>query len=202
MSNLSFKVLKKDSTGTRASRGLRNKGFIPVVLYNHQNNRQFVLLYKDFYQAYCQNIVLGRLIELFDNKETYYAIVKEIQLHPVSSKPVHVDFLLVKTHASLQIAIRIKILNTDKAPGLKKGGVLNLVNKQVKVLCLPENIPPYIEVDVQGLNIGDNIKVQDIKVPVGTKIISQKKIILLTITGRVEDKEILEHKDNEDNIKH
>lgn len=122
MSNLIFRVLKKELTGTRASRRLRNKGFIPVVLYDCQNNRQFTLPYKDFYQVYCQNAVLGRLIELHDDSKIYYTIVQEIQIHPVSSKLLHIDFLLVKTNIPVQIAIRIKLLNMDKAPGLKQGG--------------------------------------------------------------------------------
>jgi len=193
MSSLVFVVEEKKATGTGAARELRRKGLLPVVAYSRQEKPlHFSLSFKEFFQEYSEGNILARVAELKHGNKTYKAIAIEVQTDPVSDRPIHIDFQLVKDNEPIKVAISIKIINKEKSPGLKKGGALNMINKRVKISCLPRNIPPFLGVDISGLEIGNNIHIQDIKLPEGVVPVLHENFTVLTIAGRIE-----EEKDNQ-----
>jgi large subunit ribosomal protein L25 len=188
MSSLVFAVAEKKAGGTGASRELRRQGLLPIVAYYGQEKpHHFSLSFNEFFQEYSKGNILARVAELKHGGKTYKAIAKEVQTDPVSDRPIHVDFQLVKENEPIKVAISVKVLNKEKSPGLKKGGALNMINKKVKLICLPKNIPAFLEVDISGLEIGNNIHINDVKLPEGATPVLHDNFTILTIAGRVEE---------------
>lgn len=120
-------------------------------------------------------------------KEVLKVIPREVQTDPVTDNPIHVDFQLVNENIPIKVSVRVKVINQDKSPGIKKGGVLNIVKRNIALNCIPRNIPRYLEIDVSGFEIGQNIHINDIKLADGVSPVEHGNFTVLTITGRVEE---------------
>jgi large subunit ribosomal protein L25 len=97
------------------------------------------------------------------------ALARDIQLHPVTDRPEHVDFMRVGATTRIRVGIPVKFINQDKSPGLKRGGVLNVVRHTIEVYCRVDNIPQSFSIDLDGLDIGDSIHISKVKLPEGVK---------------------------------
>jgi large subunit ribosomal protein L25 len=187
MSGLFFIAAERKLTGTGSAREARKNGLIPVVVYGFGENHKFTISYKEFYQEYSKGNITTRSAELKEREDVYQTIVKDVQTDPVLGTPIHVDFQLVRDETHVKISARIKVINQEKAPGIKKGGTLNLVNRKIELICLPKSIPQNIEVDIKSLEIGSNIRVNDIIMPAGTERVSQDNYPILSIVGRIKE---------------
>jgi large subunit ribosomal protein L25 len=195
MSILVFTVTERKTKGTGPSRKLRRQGLIPIVIYHgHKKNLHLYLEYKQFFHEYSKGNILSRVSELKYNQATYKGIIKEVQINPVTDKPIHIDFQLVNENELISISIGVKVLNKEKTPGIKKGGTLNLIKKRIQLKCLPKNIPLFLEVDISTLEIGDNIHINEIILPEGSIPVLRNNFTVLTIEGRAEEKEEKEEK--------
>ena len=94
---------------------------------------------------------------------------KDVQFHPVSSRPIHVDFLRIGEHSTVTVAIPVRFDNEEDSPGLKRGGVLNIVQHDIELICDAAEIPDELHIDLTGLEIGDSIHISDVKLPKGAK---------------------------------
>ena len=94
---------------------------------------------------------------------------KDVQFHPVSSRPVHVDFLRIGEHSTVTVAVPVRFDNEEASPGIKRGGVLNVVRHELELVCDAAEIPDEIHVDLDGLDIGDSIHISAIKLPKGVE---------------------------------
>ena len=157
-------------------RELRAKGSIPAILYGGKIESKKIYLDKKIINNLInsENFLSNILnMEIEGKKEKVLA--REIAYHPISDEPIHIDFLRIVDGAKIVLEIPVKFINTEKSPGLKKGGVLNIVRRKVELKCPTENIPSELIVDLENTEIGTSIKISAIKLPTN---------VLPTIQGR------------------
>lgn len=185
-----FSAEIKQGTGRGASRALRRDGRLPAVIYGGSDEPEMVSLsLNEFTKEYQKGGIKTRPVEIAAGKKTISAITKVIQTHPVTDVPVHIDFLRIGKDTVVNVDITIRVINEDKSPGVKKGGIANIVSRKVAFLCHPSSIPHHIEIDLADLEIGHIVHINDIKLPEGVKPADKSNFTLLTIIGRTEEVE-------------
>ncbi len=158
----------RDRAGKGASRALRRDGRVPAVVYGEKKEPLSIhveekLLTKMLHTGHFMNSVV--MIEL-GGKPTR-TLPKAVDFHPVTSRPVHVDFLRISEHTKVHVAVPVRFDNEDAAPGLKRGGVLNVVQHELQLVCDAAHIPNEIHIALDGLEIGDSIHISHVKLPNG-----------------------------------
>ena len=156
----------RDRAGKGASRALRREGRVPAVVYGDKQEPLSVhveekLLAKMLSTGHFMNSVV--MVEV-DGKPNR-TLPKDVQFHPVSSRPVHVDFLRIGEHAQVHVNVPLRFVNEEASPGLKRGGVLNAVMHDLELVCDAAEIPDEIVIDLTGLEIGDTIHLSAVKLP-------------------------------------
>ena len=188
---------EKKGSGTGSARALRSEGKIPAVIYGFNENHMISLVYKDFLKEYQKGNLLSKLLDIKFGKKTLKVIPREVQTDPVTDNPIHVDFQLIKEDVPIKVAVRVKVTNQDKSPGIKRGGILNIVRKYISLNSIPKNIPEYLEIDISGFEIGRNVHINDIVLLKDVVPVDKDNFTVLTIAGRVEEKEEEEEKTEE-----
>lgn len=187
---LKFDATERGNAGTGSARALRREGQIPVIIYgDNKKEVRASLSLKNFSKEYQKGGMKTKLLELTLGKEKITALPKEIQVDPVTDNPIHVDLLRIGKDSSVQVAIAIRTLNDDKAPGIKKGGAINIAHRELLLQCHPAKIPHHIEIDVSTMDIGQSIHLSDIKLPEGCEASESPETTLLSMVGRVEESE-------------
>ncbi len=155
---------------------LRVDGFVPGILYGGSEQNKKISLNKNSINNLIdsENFFSDILNLKIDGKEEK-VLPRDISFDPLSDEPVHVDFLRIVKGAKLALEIPVKFVNSEKSPGLKKGGVLNIVRRKIELKCPAENIPSELMVDLDNTEIGTSIKISSIKLP---------KNVVPTIRGR------------------
>lgn len=172
MSELSnLPATSRDRAGKGAARATRRNGFVPGVIYGGKQAPTLIAIAPKYLIAEMRKP--GFKARLFDiaveGGATERALAKDVQLHPVTDMPVHVDFLRVGKDTVLHVNVPVHFVNHEKSPGLKRGGVLNIVRHDVEMVCSPDNIPPTLDIDLTGLDIGDTVHISAVKLPAGVK---------------------------------
>jgi large subunit ribosomal protein L25 len=179
-----LKATLRNNTGKGVARRLRKSGLVPAVVYG--NNKDTLLLavsaneLTKLLRGKEENVFInlrvenGKIIEKF-------TLIKELQLNPVNRKFLHVDFYEIDKQQAITLDIPIHF--TGEAVGVELGGDLHHVKREIKVSCLFAVLPDFFEVDVSHLNIGDSIKVQDLKLPEGITILDHEDTILASVTA-------------------
>ncbi len=167
---LTLPAQARDRAGKGASRALRRDGRVPAVVYGDKKEPLSVhveekLLAKMLNTGHFMNSVV--MVEL-DGKQNR-TLPKAVDFHPVTSRPIHVDFLRIGEHSKVTVAVPVRFDNEEASPGLKRGGVLNIVQHDLEIVCDAAEIPDEIHIDVTGLDIGDSIHISDVKQPKGAK---------------------------------
>jgi large subunit ribosomal protein L25 len=162
MSNL--KAIKREETSTGSNNKLRINGFIPAILYGGKNPNQKISIEK----KEIKNIVnsenfLSKVLELDIDGKKEKVIPREVAYHVVSEEPIHIDFMRIVAGKKIILEIPVKFINHPDSPGLKRGGVLNIVRRKVELKCPGENIPDDITIDLAGTDIGTSIKISSVK---------------------------------------
>jgi len=165
-----LKAETRDGTGKGPAFQARQKGLIPAVVYGGNGNPENVAV---------DSHTLGRQIEaghflttlfmLYVNGKKTRVIPREVQLDPVSDRPVHVDFMRLAEGGTVRLEIPVHFNGQETSPGLKKGGVLNIVRHSIGLICPADNIPHTIEVDVSSLDINETIHIKALTLPNGVK---------------------------------
>src|SRR3982751_3226889 len=158
----------RDRAGQGASRALARNGRVPAVVYGQKKDPLSVhveekLLSKMLSSGHFMNSVV--MIDV-DGKPTR-TLPKAVDFHPVTSRPVHVDFLRISEHTKVNVAVPLRFDNEDASPGLKRGGVLNVVVHELEIVCDAASIPNEIHIPLDGLEIGDSIHIGQVKLPDG-----------------------------------
>ena len=159
----------RERAGKGASRALRREGRVPAVIYGGKEEPTTIhveekLLVRQLGTGHFMNSIV--MIEM-DGK-ALRTIPKDVSLHPVSDRPVHVDFLRLSRDSKVEVAVPVVFVNEEASPGLKKGGVLNVVRHELELVCDGEKIPSQIEIDVTGLEVGDSIHISSVNLPEGS----------------------------------
>jgi large subunit ribosomal protein L25 len=158
----------RDRAGKGASRALRREGRVPAVVYGEKKEPLSIhveekLLSKMMSTGHFMNSVV--MID-FAGKP-HRTLPKAVDFHPVTSRPVHVDFLRIGEHTKVTVAVPVRFDNEDDSPGLKRGGVLNVVQHELELVCDAAHIPNEIHIPLDGLEIGDSVHISQVKLPDG-----------------------------------
>ena len=145
---------------------LRNNGNVPAIIYGGKDENQKISVTKKQIKSLIEkeNFASDVILLKVDGKE-YNVLPREIVFDTVSDEPIHVDFLKIVSGSKINLEIPVKFINNDKCPGLKRGGVLNIVRRKVELRCPTESIPKELVVDLEDLDIGSSIKISYIKLP-------------------------------------
>ena len=167
---VNIRVNERKTAGKGAARAERRAGLIPGVIYGEEKEPvMFSISALDLDAQLRQSGFWTRQFEIEVGKNKYHAICQDIQTHPITDRPIHIDFLRVSANTELQIEVPVMYENELAAPGLKNGGVLNAIYRSIEVMCKPKDIPETLFVDLTGLEMGDVVKLGDVKFPAGVK---------------------------------
>jgi large subunit ribosomal protein L25 len=191
MAGIVLNVEKRERTGTGGARATRKADLIPGVLYGGaRGSIPIEIKAKDVEMALRSGKFLSHMVELNHQGEKQPVIPRAIQFHPVSDKPIHVDLYRVEENAEIAIDVVVHFKNHAESPGLKRGGVLNVVRHTIKLKCKANKIPEEIVVDLTGLDIGDSIHISSITLPEGTRpVIRDRDFTVATVAGRKAEEE-------------
>ena len=162
MSNL--KAIKRESKYTGSNNRLRSDGLVPAILYGGKDaNQNISVQKKDIKSLVYSDTFLSKVLELDIDGKKEKVIPRDVAFHVVSEEPIHIDFMRIVTGKKIILEIPVKFINHPDSPGLKRGGVLNIVRRKVELKCPAENIPNEIVVDLAGTDIGTSIKISSVK---------------------------------------
>ncbi|MBZ9936441.1 50S ribosomal protein L25/general stress protein Ctc [Mesorhizobium sp. BR1-1-16] len=172
----------RNRVGKGAARASRREGKIPAVIYgDKQSPLAIELSHKDVFLKLHAGGFLTTVATINVDGDKIRVIPRDFALDPVTDQPIHVDFLRITAGATIHVQIPVQVINEDKAPGLKAGGVLNIVTHEIDLNCPADAIPDHIVVDLTGLNIGDSVHLSSITLPEGVKPTSAEDATLATI---------------------
>jgi large subunit ribosomal protein L25 len=163
-----LKAQARDRVGKGAARALRRQGLVPAVIYgDKQPPVGIAISYKDAMQRIYAGGFLSHVLTLDVDGQKHKVIPRDYQLDPVRDFAMHVDFLRVGAGTKLRVDVAVHFINELKSPGLKRGGVLNIVRHTVELVCPPESIPEFVTIDLDGKDIGDSIHISSVTLPEG-----------------------------------
>tara|TARA_B100000700_G_scaffold197388_1_gene217144 strand:- start:272 stop:1006 length:735 start_codon:yes stop_codon:yes gene_type:complete len=164
MNSLEASIRKTTTKGELNS--LRKNDQVPAIIYGGKEENQKISLPKKQVQFLIdQENFLSKIISINIDGNQINVLPREVNYDPISDNPIHIDFLRIVKGAKIIIEIPVKFINNEKSPGLKRGGVLNIVRRSVELKCPTETIPDELIVDLDGLEIGTSIKISSIKLP-------------------------------------
>ena len=164
MSNLKAKIRENLTSGSNNK--LRAEGLIPAILYGGKNqNLNISVSKKEISNIISSETFLSKVLELDIDGKKEKVIPRDVAYHVVSEEPMHIDFMRIVSGKKIILEIPVKFINHPDSPGLKRGGVLNIVRRKVELKCPAESIPNEIIVDLAGTDIGTSIKISSVKLP-------------------------------------
>jgi len=183
--NYAFSAEKREQAGKGVARSLRREGKIPAVIYGDKKEPVKIHLSENAaHTEYHKGHMFTTVCELDVEGEKHVVLARDIQLHPVTDIVRHIDFLRVNDKTKIAVDVPVHFINEDKSPGLEEKGILNVVRHTVELRCSAMNIPDYIEVSLEGLDMGDAAKSTDATLPSGaTFVIDDREFTIATIAA-------------------
>ncbi len=175
----------RQAFGTGAARAARRAGLVPGVIYGTGLETVSVAIdAKAFSLEYGKGGFFSRLYELELAGEKLRVLPRDVQVHPVTDTPLHVDFLRLTADSRINVEVAVQFTNDEESPGIKRGGVLNVVRHTVELNCRADSIPEAISVDLTGLDIGASVHISQIDLPEGvTPTITDRDFTVATIAA-------------------
>jgi large subunit ribosomal protein L25 len=185
MADICLNVEVRENTGTGGARADRRLGLVPGILYGgNLGNVPISLNGNEVRKAINSGEFINSTITIEHKGDKQLVITRDVQFHPVSEKAVHVDLYRVDADQIIEMDVAVHFINHEEAPGLKKGGALNVVRHDIALLCPAGNIPSAIEIDLTGMDIGDSVHISEIKLPKGIEsAITDRDFTIVTVTG-------------------
>ncbi|ONF96250.1 50S ribosomal protein L25/general stress protein Ctc [Sphingomonas jeddahensis] len=156
----------RDRVGKGASRALRRDGRVPAVIYGQNKEPTSIHLEE---KALVKALGTGHFMNTVVMVNGERTLPKDVHFHPVTDRPVHVDFLRISAHATVTVAVPVVFIDEEEAPGLKKGGVLNVVRHELELVCDAAEIPSEVTISLKGLDVGDSLHISAVTLPQGTQ---------------------------------
>ncbi|WP_375665359.1 50S ribosomal protein L25/general stress protein Ctc [Bartonella sp. TT121SHDZB] len=180
-----LKAEKRERVGKGSSRELRRNGLIPAVIYGEKQPPLAITVpYKEIFYKIHAGGFRTTIATIVLDKQKIMVLPKDYQLDPVRDFPLHVDFLRISAKSVVEVNIPVHFLNEDTAPGLKKGGVLNIVRHEIECTAPASAIPEAIEIDLSSYSIGDSIHISAVQLPKDvTPIIQDRDFTIATIAA-------------------
>jgi large subunit ribosomal protein L25 len=181
----------RQDTGKGPARLLRRQGKLPGIMYGAGIEPiKIAIGQHEFSQVLRRPGFFAHVVELTLGNEKHRVLPRALQRNPVTDIPEHVDFLRITDAAEVHVMVRVLFKNREKSPGLKRGGTLNIVRRELELLCTSDHIPEVIEIDLAGTNIGQSIHISHIPLPQGVRpAISDRDFTVAAIVGRRGQKE-------------
>ena len=180
-----LKATKRTTASAGQINKLRSDGFVPGILYGgKQNNLNISLTKLHLRDILKTETFLSKVVDLDIDGSPEKAIPREVAYDPVSDEPIHIDFMRIVKGSKLILEVPVKFINSDKSPGLKKGGVLNIVRRKVELKCPAENIPDEIIVDLDNIEINKSLKISSVKLPENVvPTITDRDFVIATVAA-------------------
>ncbi|MGK0398673.1 MAG: large subunit ribosomal protein L25 [Gammaproteobacteria bacterium] len=172
--NIQLSAEPREDSGKGASRRLRHTGMTPAVVYGGDDAPISIMLkHSDFFHALENEAIYTQLIDLKVGKKTEVVVLRDLQRHPFKQKVMHADFFRIDNKKPIHVTVPVHTLNSEECVGVKTdGGMISLMMSDIEVVCLPKNIPEYLEIDVAELHLGETIHLSQIKMPKGVEIVA------------------------------
>jgi large subunit ribosomal protein L25 len=180
-----LKAASREGTGKAANRVIRKEGRVPGVIYGDSQPPENVSVeYREIFKQVQTGHFLSTVYMLDFGGKKVRVIPRDVQLHPVRDFPIHVDFLRISKTSRVDVEVQVHFVGEAESPGLKRGGVLNVVRHEIELSCPADAIPESIEVNVAGTDIGDSIHISSVKLPPNvTPTIADRDFTIATIVG-------------------
>ena len=175
----------RERAGKGASRVLRREGRVPAVIYGGKQEPVSVHVEeKELIRQLGTGHFFNSIVELTVGGETVRTLPKDVAFHPVTDRPLHADFLRLSADAKVHVEVPVIFANEAASPGLKRGGVLNIVRHELELVCEADKIPDDIVIDVTGLEVGASIHISHVKLPAGVaSAITDRDFTIATIVA-------------------
>jgi large subunit ribosomal protein L25 len=182
---LTLSAEARERAGKGASRAIRREGRVPAVIYGNNEEPQGIHVEE---RALAKLLNTGHFMNSVVMIETPNGAVrtlpKDVQFHPVSDRPLHVDFLRIGEHSTVTVEVPVRFENEEASPGLKRGGVLNIVRHELELVVDAAEIPDEVVVDLAGFDVGDSIHISQVSLPAGAKsAIEDRDFTIATIVA-------------------
>ena len=183
MNSLSANIRDNKSKGQLNA--IRNSGNIPAIIYGGKNENQKISIPKKLLKALIEKEnFLSNIITLNVDGKPQNVLPREVTYHIISDEPTHVDFLRVVPGVKIRIEVPVEFINHEKSPGLKRGGVLNIVRRKVELKCPSEKIPEKLTLDLDGIDIGESFKISSVKLdPEVVPTIQGRDFVIATLAA-------------------
>ena len=180
-----LKADAREKVGKGSAREARRNGKVPAVIYgDKQPPLAIALPYKEVFYKIHGGGFMTTIATIEVGGKKIQVLPKDYQLDPVSDQPLHIDFLRIGKNSVVTVAVPVHFVNEEKSPGIKRGGVLNIVRHEVEFTVPANAIPEFITVDLDGAEIGDSIHISSVKLPEGVKpVIADRDFTVATIAG-------------------
>jgi len=199
LEKIELQATVRTSVGNGPARALRRAGQLPAILYGRRTEAVMLSVDTKDIEMIMKKGGFGQLILdlVIQNgkKVTKPAMIKELQSHPVSGNLIHVDFYEVDMKR--QIKVMVPVVTTGKCEGVEAGGLLNLVRRELEVLCLPGDIPESIEIDITELGIGDSIHIEDVSLGENLEVVTDVNFTVVTVLSPKVEEEAVEEGEEE-----
>jgi large subunit ribosomal protein L25 len=188
---ISLKATARPRAGKGAARQARRDGNVPAVIYGNQETPETINLeYNELWKQVLKGHFTSTAIELDVEGKKHIVLARDVQVDPVRDTPLHVDFQRVGKDGVIRVSIPVRFTNEAASPGLKRGGVLNIVRHDVEVFCPYDKIPRFFEINLEGMEIGRSIHISAVAMPEGiTPVIKNRDFTIATIAGALKGEE-------------
>ena len=184
MSGICLDVVVREETGTGAARAARRSGEVPAVLYGGDLGAVSIALRKnEVLKALNSGQFLANMIEISHKGEKQTVITKDVQFHPVTDMPMHVDLYRVDENTMIDVEVNVTFTGDEVSPGIKRGGILNVVRHAIEVSCPAGSIPDTIIVDISDMEIGDSKHISEVTLPENVKPSITRDFTIATIVS-------------------
>lgn len=174
----------RERAGKGAARAVRRDGRVPGVIYGNKQEPVLISLDPvDLMKEYSKAGFFSHVYEITVGGETYKVLARDLQTHPIKDMPIHVDFMRFSAKTRLAVDVYVEFTNEENCPGLKEGGVLNVVRHEVELRCSPDSIPESLIADLSGLEIGDSLHISAITLPDGVELTIDRDFTVATIAA-------------------
>lgn len=183
--SIELKASARSGVGTGAARAVRRLNKVPGIIYGDKQPAEPISLdYKDLHLQYLKGGFRSTVMNVSVDGKATRVIPREIQLDPVRDFPIHVDFQRLGPGAKIRVAVPMLFVDQDKSPGIKRGGVFNIVRREVEVICPADAIPEALTASLEGLEIGTSLHISSVTLPAGVRTAIQgRDFTIATIAG-------------------
>lgn len=178
---LTLSAEARDRAGKGASRAIRRQGRVPAVIYGNNEAPQGIHVGE---RELVKLLNTGHFMNSVIMVNGVRTLPKDVQFHPVTDRPLHVDFLRIGEHSTVHVSVPVRFENEAGSPGLKRGGVLNVVRHELELVCDAAEIPDEVVIDLKGYDVGDSVHISSVALPKGAKsAITDRDFTIATVVA-------------------